>query len=538
MPSISLTAKDRLRRSQSARSMRRSRQSSLPSELFDPSIARQHAAVAATRAMLRSSDRSSADSKHSYDCLGGPENMAVPSKRLTRPPRHTQAPTTDPSVEDASPSRRSIASYIENCDDDLTFSAALPPISEFRGLNGRDSSLPSSYRRLRKARSMFSTRQRASYISHEYSSDVYARRFNDTEQFETPRRYRTLRRSMSFLESGQSPRFIRHAQSQEAAIQLARSQFQENMVGQCSGQRQSSITMLKPRREHKPFRKTFRTNSGSGMDTDASTSAGQSKRVSSRGKARALSSSIKRGLKRVLGLSKTSAAPGQAEASPLSLQQHNYGPSSTIYAGDSSAEELGHSHETIGQSRPPTVRSVQSNESLSTSRSRVTSWTDSTVASTIATRRAPERDCLSIINEQGDFNGRAGSELPPRPSAIRPDGSIDSKHLYDALLRRIGRGDMPSPSEEVVVGQVKEHRLIPARTSSLRPRRSRQTIRQIPSDASIATSRTFATAYAGSSSPQKQTQRHSRSSMPSQRKSSAPKKASTPLDFSAVDNAK
>lgn len=538
MPSISLTAKDRLRRSQSARSMRRSRQSSLPSELFDPSIARQHAAVAATRAMLRSSDRSSADSKHSYDCLGGPENMAVPSKRLTRPPRHTQAPTTDPSVEDASPSRRSIASYIENCDDDLTFSAALPPISEFRGLNGRDSSLPSSYRRLRKARSMFSTRQRASYISHEYSSDVYARRFNDTEQFETPRRYRTLRRSMSFLRSGQSPRFIRHAQSQEAAIQLARSQFQENMVGQCSGQRQSSITMLKPRREHKPFRKTFRTNSGSGMDTDASTSAGQSKRVSSRGKARALSSSIKRGLKRVLGLSKTSAAPGQAEASPLSLQQHNYGPSSTIYAGDSSAEELGHSHETIGQSRPPTVRSVQSNESLSTSRSRVTSWTDSTVASTIATRRAPERDCLSIINEQGDFNGRAGSELPPRPSAIRPDGSIDSKHLYDALLRRIGRGDMPSPSEEVVVGQVKEHRLIPARTSSLRPRRSRQTIRQIPSDASIATSRTFATAYAGSSSPQKQTQRHSRSSMPSQRKSSAPKKASTPLDFSAVDNAK
>ncbi|EAW18019.1 uncharacterized protein NFIA_079600 [Aspergillus fischeri NRRL 181] len=538
MPSISLTAKDRLRRSQSARSMRRSRQSSLPSEPFDPSIARQHAAVAATRAMLRSSDRSSADSKHSYDRLGGPESMAVPSRRPPHPPRHTQAPAKDPSVEDASPSRRSIASYIESRDDDLTFSAALPPISEFRGLDGRDSSLPSSYRRLRKARSMFSTRQRSSYISHEFSSDAYARRFNDTEQFDTSRSYRTLRHSMSFLKSGQSPRTVRHAQSQEAAIQLARSQFQENMVGQSSGQRQSSITMLKPRREHKPFRKTFRTNSGSGMDTDASPSAGQSKRVSSRGKARALSSSIKRGLKRVLGLSKTSTAPGQAEASPPSLQQHDYGPSSTIYDGDfSHAEEFDHSRETIGQSRPPTVRSLRSNESLATSRSRVTSWADSTVANTIATRRAPECDCLSIINEQGDFNGRAGSELPPRPSPIRPDGSIDSKHLYDALLRRIGREDTPSPSEEVVVGQVKEHRLIPARTSSLRPRRSRQTIRQIPSDASIATSRTFATANAGSSSPQKQTQRHSRSSMPSRRISSARKKASATLDFSAVGNA-
>ncbi|GFF70758.1 hypothetical protein IFM61606_00666 [Aspergillus udagawae] len=538
MPSISLTANDRLRRSQSARSIRRSRKSSLPSEPFDPSIARQHAAAAASRAMLRSSDRSSADSKHSYDRLGGLESMAVPSRGPPRPPRHTQASAKNPSVEDASPSCRSVASYIESRDDDLTFSAALPPISEFRGLDGRDSSLPSSYRRLRKARSMFSTRQRSSYISHEFSSDAYARRINDTEQFDMPRSYRTLRRSMSFLRSGQSPRAIRHTQSQEAAVQLARSQFQENMVGQLSSQRQSSITTLKPRREHKPFRKTFRTTSGSGMDTDASPSAGQSKRVSSRGKARALSSSIKRGLKRVLGLSKTATAPGQAEASPSSLQQHDCGPSSTISDGDfSHSEEFDHSHEAIGHSRPPTVRSVRSNESLATSRSRVTSWADSTVANTITTRRAPERDYLSIINEQGDFNGRASSELPPRPGPIRPDGSIDSKHLYDALLRRIGREDTPSPSEEVVVDQVKEHRLIPARTSSLHPRRSKQTIRQIPSDASIASSRTFATANAGTSTPQKQTQRHPRSSMPSRRISSAPKKASANLKFSPVGNA-
>ncbi|KAF7156067.1 hypothetical protein CNMCM5623_009209 [Aspergillus felis] len=538
MSSISLTAKDRLRRSQSARSIRRSRQSSLPSEPFDPSIARQHAAAAASRAMLRSSDRSSADSKHSYDRLGGPESMAVPSRRPPPPPRHTQASAKNPSVEDASPSRRSVASYIESRDDDLAFSAALPPISEFRGLDGRDSSLPSSYRRLRKARSMFSTRQRSSYISHEFSSDTYARRLNGTEQFDTPRSYRTLRRSMSFLRSSQSPRAVRHTQSQEAAIQLARSQFQENVVGQPGSQRRSSITMLKPRREHKPFRKTFRTTSGSGMDIDPSPSAEQAKRVSSRGKARALSSSIKRGLKRVLGLSKTSTAPGQAEASPSSLQQHDYGPSSTVFDDDfSHADEFDHSREAIGQSRPPTVRSVRSNESLATSRSRVTSWADSTVANTIATRRAPERDCLPIINEQRDFNGRASSELPPRPSPIRPDGSIDSKHLYDALLRRIGREDTPSPSEEAVVGQVKEHRLIPARTSSLHPRRSKQTIRQIPSDASIATSRTFATANAGTSTPQKQTQRHPRSLMPSRRISSTPKEASATLDFSPVGNA-
>lgn len=538
MSPISLSAKDRLRRTQSARSIRRSRQSSLPSEPFDPSIARQHATAAASRAMLRSSDRSSADSKHSYDRLGGPESMAVPSRRPPRPPSRTQPPAKSPSIEDASPSRRSVASYIESRDDDLTFSVALPPISEFRGLDGRDSSLPSSYRRLRKARSMFSTRQRSSFISPEFSSNAYARRTNDTEQLDTPRSYRTLRHSMSFLRSGQSARSVRHTQSQEAAIQLARSQFQEDMVGQPSRQRQSSITMLKPRREHKPFRKTFRTTSGSGIDTDASPSAGQFKRVSSRGKARALSSSIKRGLKRVLGLSKTSPHPGQAEASPSSLQQHDYGQSSTISDVDfSHGEEFDHSHEAMGQSRPPTVRSVRSNESLATSRSRVTSWADSTVANTIATRRAPGSDCLSIIKEQGDINGHARRELPARPSPIRPDGSIDSKHLYDALLRRIGREDTPSPTEEVVVGQVKEHRLIPARTSSLRPRRSRQTIRQVPSDASIATSRTFATANAGTSTPQKQTQRHPRSSMPSRRLSSALKRASANMDFSPVGNA-
>ncbi|EAW12856.1 uncharacterized protein ACLA_012840 [Aspergillus clavatus NRRL 1] len=511
MSFMSLSAKDRLRRTQSARSMRRPRQTSFPSEPFDPVLARKQATAAASRAMLRSSDRSSIESKHSYDRLGGLESMAVPSRRPPPPPSRSQAPSDAPSTANASPSRQSVASYIESQDDELLFSAALPPINEFRGLDGRDSSLPSSYRRLRKARSMFSTRQRSSHVSHDIQN-MYSRNINDRDSFESPRSYRTLRRSISFLRSGQSWRTVHRAQNQDAAIQLARSQFQEDMANNTNQPRRSSLTMLKPRREYKPFRKTFRTPSGAGIESDASPSNNESRQLRSREKARSISSSIKRGIKRVLGLSKPPSDQKQMEESVLPLQQHDDLPLPAPMDSSNYPEDINYPDAAIDRDRPHTVHSVRSNESLATSRSRVTSWADSTVANTIATRKAPERNNLSIIEEQAALYNRSSSPDPSaRLSPVRPDGSIDSKRLYSALLRRIGRDNIPSPESEVTLGQVKEHRLIPAQMSSLRPRRSRQTVRSVPSDESIATFKTFATANAGSLTPQKQTYRYSQS---------------------------
>ncbi|OJJ85373.1 uncharacterized protein ASPGLDRAFT_45342 [Aspergillus glaucus CBS 516.65] len=311
IPSSSLSARDRLRRTKSTRSIRKTHQPSFTSEPFNPDLARSQAMAAATQAMRRSNDRSSMDYKRSYDRLGGPENVAVPSRR--RPTEKTS------SMDEPSPNL-SMMCYMENQD---TYPAALPPINEFGGLDGRMSSQPSSYRKLRKAKSMFSTRQRASQVpyggisSERYSSPVASQESST----DTARPYGTLRRSMSFLKGGsQRTRSIRHAKSQDVAIQLARTQFAQD--------RKPSLTTLRPRKEQKPFRKSFRTPSGSITEANGTPVSERSKNGGAiHGKARSLSSSIKKGLKRVLGLSKPAEEPALEPESPVVQSQWNYPPS-------------------------------------------------------------------------------------------------------------------------------------------------------------------------------------------------------------------
>ena len=117
LPSSSLSAKDQLRRSKSTRSIRRNHRSSFSSEPFDPDLARLQATAAASQAMRRSNERSSMESKRSYDRLGGPENLSVPSRRR---------PVENPSVrgDDEEGSSLSAACYVQNQD---TYPAALGP---------------------------------------------------------------------------------------------------------------------------------------------------------------------------------------------------------------------------------------------------------------------------------------------------------------------------------------------------------------------------------------------------------------------------
>ncbi|QMW44242.1 hypothetical protein COH20_004565 [Aspergillus flavus] len=513
---MSLSTSDHLRRSKSARSIRRSHQMSVSNEPFDPEIAKQHATVAASLAMRRSTERSSTDSQRSYDRLGGPGSMAVPQRR-NRPNGDTENSSTALTATLAV-SRPLAVSDSEGNNNSQLSPAALPPIREFGGLDGRNSSLPSSYRRLRKSRSMFAGGQRYSRMSYGAPSRLYDYVALDKAQVpEVQNSGGALKRSLSFLRgSHQSGNAIQHMKSHDAAIQLARSQFLQSSVDSTDQCREHFIR--RPKQEHKPFRKSFRSNSGdsaSGMDAASTqSSVNSSRHAMSQGRTRSLSSSIKRGIKKVLGLSKPLAENSQAQVPPvdqtqsqvLSTASEDDDHSARNDRNSACVDRLPSSH------RSQSVRSIHSSESLATSRSRVTSWADSTVANTIVTRKTGEQSHLSIIDEQSHSGPNISLLTPsnsPRQefsSSSEPtiqEHSIDSQHLYAALMRRIGQNNAQDTEEEIVLGKVREHRAIPTRASSLYPGSSRQTIRRAASNESFTTPRSYATAPGGTVTPQK-----------------------------------
>ncbi|KAL5356502.1 hypothetical protein BJX96DRAFT_116110 [Aspergillus floccosus] len=489
-----------LRRSMSTRPIRRGSRtprSSLCSEPFDVDDAKHQATVAASLAMRRSAERSSTDSRRSYDSLGGPSSMAVPRRY------HRSNYTQDRG--DYTPARKPIAREVESEDNDKISLATLPLISEFGGLDGRNASLPSSYRRLRRSRSMFAPRQR---LSHMFYGNPYLEDGADQALGSSLSRG-SLRRSMSFLRGGtRSSHPIRHVRSHEAAIQLARSEFEKNNLGHNTRSRHSSLFSLRPRRDYKPFRKTFRSTSTSGVDPyDTPSSAERYRSTPSFGRARSFSSSIKRGIKRVLGWnhSKPPCDPAQLQSSPCQSFDHkNSSPHSTHFHHDTEISEE-------EATQFCAVRGRSSFESLATSSSRVTSWADSTVANTITTRRPGEQSHLSIIHERATSSQNLSQpasadylqrRLTSTPSPSKHSPPIDSQRLYTALMRKIGGSGARGSEEEIVFGRVKEHRAIPTRASSVYPRGSRQTIRPVPSDESILSQGSFTTAPANIGTPQ------------------------------------
>lgn len=506
-------SKDRLRRTKSARSFRKSRPPSVPPppEPLDLELIKQHATTAASRAMLRSSERSSAESRGSYDRLGGPGSVAVPQRR--RASGNIQWSDDSSSTSHAPVASRQLTrqseSYGGSHDQDQTSPAALPPINEFRGLDGRDSSLPSSYRRLRRAKSMFSTRHRP---FHGLSSP----RDGDDDGSVGAAQPRTLRRSMSFLR-GQPPRTLRHAKSQDASIQMARSQFLHNAETHGQLERRPSLLSAKQRREPKPFRKSFRASSAPGIGSNGVPSwSDPARNAGFHEKARTLSQTIKTGFKRVFG--KHKSADQESPVRTISILQPHWGPQSTEsgpepdYTPENRPPNVGLQNVTeypeyTSRSRPRTIRSTRSSDSMATSNSRVTSWADSTAAPTVITRRAPDASSLAIIEEYEDGD-RTAQGTPVGPAS--PDRKFDSHRLYSALIKRIGRGNMEAPGDGMTYGTVKEHRLVPERTSSAYSHRSRHTLRHIGSNGSLVSPGSYFTARGDTLSPPKRAQRQSR----------------------------
>ncbi|PYH41753.1 uncharacterized protein BP01DRAFT_360099 [Aspergillus saccharolyticus JOP 1030-1] len=470
---------DRLRRSKSARSVRRSHHSSVASDTPDPEMTRQHATTAASLAMLRS--------KCSYDALGGPGNMAVPSRRH----RYTGSQST-------AGSSRPLTTTDSSTHDEDYASAALPSINEFQGLDSHGCFPASSYRRLRKSRSMFSTGQRSSRTSHGASSPANDASIARSDQ--SPRTYRNLRRSMSFLRGEKSAAGpLRHVQSHETAIDLALIQFQQQSAESSPQTEQPCLSVPKTRREHRPFRKTLRSHTSAAGATGSPSGH--------HGKVRSLSSSIKKGIKRVLGLARPSAGGmegrGASPSSQHKTQTNSHKPNDSPHTPNTTRHEA-----TSRTQQYPTAGVTESSESLATSRSRVTSWADSTTANTIVTGNLGGRSHLSVIEERAhseqtltEIPSYENSPVAARP--LRPTGQIDSQRLYSALMRRIGEGRAPETSASIALGHVKAHHIVPTPAASVAVRHHGQTVRKIPSDESIPSTQSFITANAGTVTPQR-----------------------------------
>ncbi|KAF9250518.1 uncharacterized protein N7518_005539 [Penicillium psychrosexuale] len=476
----------------STRSIRKPRR--LAPEIPDAAVQHAAAAAAASRAM-RSSQGSSQDSKSSYERLGGPGNFAIPRRRHGSSLRSTddgssvgqgdlpKAPNPRHSKELTGVSARA------HCFDDP---AALPPITELDGLDGRDSSVPSSYRRLRKAKSMFSTSQRTSQTPYGVPTLPCSDPLDPERSpgFQLPR---TMRRSMSFLRgSYQSNQVAPTSKGHDAAIQLARSQFaQDPDAGGVQTRRPSFL--LRRKKEHRPFRKSFRATSESGVDTGRSL------------KSRSFSNSIKNKFKRVFGFSRLDQQPGSPDASmvtPVRKSIERFSPNKVTAIGDGTDSNY---------FRP--MPQSPSQESLCTSKSRVTSWADSTTPNTVTTRKLGHRQSLSLIREDG-----VNQQIPRTPTmddtenqsplAVRANphriSIVDSQDLYTALMKQMGQNSLPNPNEDMVFGNVSQHRVIPERANSVYSQHGRRSIRHVPSQESSTSPGSFATARGGDqSSPRK-----------------------------------
>ncbi|KAJ6110680.1 hypothetical protein N7486_002915 [Penicillium sp. IBT 16267x] len=493
----------------STRSMRRAHPPT-ETESVDAEVAKSHAATAAARAM-RLSERSSIESRGSYDRLGGPSNVAIPRRR-----QNTSLQSTDdghsviaPSIPTPMTPRQSERNFATQTHHENP--AALPPITECTGLDGRDSSVPSSYRRLRKAKSMFSTRQRVPHLAHEKPPMPHGSSPGPdfSPEFAMPR---TLRNSTSFVRGSRHvPRAIRHAKSQDAAIQIARSQYLEENGSPKVQNRRSSFLLSRRKREHKAFRKTFRTPSdASGPDP----SPGSFSSTFSQGRSRTFSASIKHGLKRVFGLSRHSEQPTEESTEPPDEPgAQDLAENVTNHDDVSLAGYPGDIHYNVESSPLRVIQTSPGRASLCTTDSRKTSRTPSTVAPTVTTRRTGHRQSLSLVEEDGDPNEQlseipaydTGSRLSPsrkRSSTRNANGWFNTQDLYTALMQQIGRNSAQN-QEEIVLGTVPEHRVNPERASSAYSHRSLRTVRRISSEESITSPESFATARGDSISPQK-----------------------------------
>ena len=337
---------------------------------------------------------------------------------------------------------------------------------------------PSSYRKLRKAKSMFQPGklQLASQETCKPSPKPSA-----------TSRYASLgfKRSMSMLRGGGEhlarPFKRSDSQQHDVAIQLARDQFFNDMRTQNLRAKPSFLKLPRRNREQKSFRKSVRsgTNEDEKNDVDAIASlnkhlAGSQGQLQMSSKAMSVSSTFKRfkNIKNVFRKSSQEIPTQQIDASRPHFRDyvssspniHNRLediplPDEKVIARSFSREaDSVRSFESLGKASG-SRRDTHPSSSANSFKSRVTSWTNSTYTDqtspntmTRTSASAVDKKRLSMIAENGAYTDPsiARPNLPTSPGydvfrrplqSIRSGSQlsppVDSHRVYSALMRRI-----------------------------------------------------------------------------------------------------
>lgn len=358
------------------------------------------------------------------------------------------APTIQEDVKPAHESPSVLGRHMLN-----EFKALTTPAEQSEYVEENIASQPSSYRKLRKAQSMYNPGEANSLNFTEHGLRIGGRPNRRSAQSSMSREgssqqlERGLRRSFSFLR-GATDRLSTEKDSHkvnDAAIQIARDQFREQIEGQRQKSSPTFLDSRKERRVPKPFRRTVRSNATNKYGNAVQSPSTQDLANKPKGfneRARGASQTLRRAIRKVFGRSpsKDNLLPAQQ----LSAENPHYGSSEDqeamkfcyppIPSPDVDLLRRVDSRETIrcGRIESPldrhsarSLRSVASEDGLGYEGSRVTSWTASTAANTINGLQGGKPKRLSVIKEDGP------SHQPSSPDYI----ANDRVNTYAAFCR-------------------------------------------------------------------------------------------------------
>ena len=446
----------------------------------------------------------------------GPTAIPLRNRSITR--RETPGHRTDHHPNESQLVSKSHSIEPSFSSDDRALVASAQPFGEFG--ESDNASVPSSYRKLRKAKSMFSPAKAPSAVfsdgvpssRHHFHRQSLQSSDSCHEPFRAPDP--RLRNSYSFLRgvtdrvSTSSRQYV----TNDAAVQLARDQYLRQLEQQRLKEQPSFLSLGNRGKPRKAFRRTVRTSStnsyGSAIASPlASLEPPTVKTLGHR--ARSLSQTIKKKIKRVF--KRSSDIEGTLPVQQIEASHTHYGDYIFTQNGkeqryppvpEPDAELLlrVNSRESVASTTPfnvdkggraGSVRSAHSDDDESNDKSRVTSWTDSTAANTIIVPQTLERKRLSIIKEdggphqpsssarlyEGTSDGYASFRQPVRQSSAgRVSGPIDSKRIFSALQKKIDENNRKAALDDSEPGtdsspshrKARLSKRTPTRTSSIR----------------------------------------------------------------------
>ena len=342
------------------------------------------------------------------------------------------------------------------------------------------SSAPISFQRIRKAKSIFNfSSPRGISLANEAPHNTSHTRWrssglpSDNSQ-EAPELNHRLSRSFSFLHRDNDRlSSVPGPPASHDAVLLARHHFLRRSDRNKLTAKSSFLALGKHHNSQEALRESVRTSSiYSCNNQTVLPGLSPAKSTSGKGfgrKARSISLTVKEKLKRVFH------RPAEVEPSLPIQQVEASRPHFREYMSASSGIDEEYNQvpspddETLRKSRsreftlrnipvflekkslPRNTRSIQSEDDAIDDRSRVTSWTNSTVASTLTSNPLLEKKRLSIIQEHGGPHQPAESRKSTDLSGLfrRPvrcnkigsqvDALIDSRRIYSALQKNIER---------------------------------------------------------------------------------------------------